>query len=302
VPELLSGTPTLQTRAEHDESHTSAWREALAEVRRPGGLQRALGGADPRAGALGLSGLLSGSFSSGLSGFAIATVVADAITGADGSDQRDHQGSKAGDSETTGTRGGGTLLDHVLPAFDARASWAIPVAVPPDQVYACLRTADLARWGATRLLYGLRALPVLATAPREGWRRIWAELRPRHETLDDLLTRGFSLLEERPGEELVLGAVGAFWRARGELRPTDRAHFSAPTPPGTAKAAWGFAVSPRADGGTELRTEIRVLCADTASRRRFRVYWLLIRPGAGLIRREMLAAVRDAAEADQRDR
>jgi hypothetical protein len=194
------------------------------------------------------------------------------------------------------------LLDDFLPDFDARASYAARIAAPPARVYACLLTADLDRWGTTRVLYALRALPTLTTAPRETWRRVRAELRPRRVTLDDLLARGFTLLGERPGEELLLGTVGAFWRARGELRPTSPAQFLAPAPSGTAKAAWNFAVSRRSDGGTELRTEIRVACADAAARRRFRVYWLLIRPGAGLIRREMLAAVRSAAEAGPGER
>jgi hypothetical protein len=200
------------------------------------------------------------------------------------------------------TEGWRMLLDDYLPAFDARASYATRIAAPPERVYACLRTADFDRWGATRALYALRALPTLPTAPRETWRRVRAELRPRRVTLDDLLARGFALLGERPGEELLLGTVGVFWRARADLRPTGPAQFLAPAPPGTAKAAWNFAVSRRPDGGAELRTEIRVLCADAAARRRFRAYWLLIRPAAGVIRREMLAAVRNAAEANRRDR
>ncbi|OLC35432.1 MAG: hypothetical protein AUH81_10350 [Candidatus Rokubacteria bacterium 13_1_40CM_4_69_5] len=76
--------------------------------------------------------------------------------------------------------------------------------------------------------------------------------------------------------------------------------FREPAPPGTAKAAWNFAVGRRSDGATELRTETRVLCADVATRRRFRAYWTLIGPFSGLIRREMLAAVRSAAESTQR--
>jgi hypothetical protein len=67
----------------------------------------------------------------------------------------------------------------------------------------------------------------------------------------------------------------------------------------TAKAAWNFEVGLRADGATELRTETRVLCADVATRRRFRADWMLIRPFSGLIRQEMLAAVRSAAESGQ---
>src|SRR5207302_10186827 len=108
---------------------------------------------------------------------------------------------------------------------------------------------------------------------------------------------GFSLLEERPGEELVLGTVGRFWRARGELCTTSPVQFRAPAPSGTAKAAWNFEVGMRADGATELRTETRVLCADAATSRRFLAYWTLIRLFSGLIRQEVLAGVRSAREA-----
>jgi len=74
---------------------------------------------------------------------------------------------------------------------------------------------------------------------------------------------------------------------------------SVPPPFGTAKAAWNFEVGLRADGATELRTETRVLCADVATRRRFRAYWILIKRFSGLIRQEMLAAVRSAAESGE---
>ena len=103
----------------------------------------------------------------------------------------------------------------------------------------------------------------------------------------------------RSGEELVLGTVGRFSRARGELCVTSPARSCAPAPSGTAKAAWNFQVGLRTDGATVLRTETRVLCADVATRRRFRAYWMLIRPFSGLIRQEILAAVRSAAESGQ---
>jgi hypothetical protein len=123
----------------------------------------------------------------------------------------------------------------------------------------------------------------------------------QHFTLEDMLAGGFAVIEERPSEELVLGTVGRFWRAHGELWATSPARFREASDPGTAKAAWNFVVSRPSDRGiTELRTETRVLCADLAARRPFLVYWLLIRPFRNLIRREMLAAVRSAAESTER--
>ncbi|MGI9120895.1 MAG: hypothetical protein ACR2G7_12375 [Acidimicrobiales bacterium] len=53
----------------------------------------------------------------------------------------------------------------------------------------------------------------------------------------------------------------------------------------------------RADGdGTRLTTETRVKATDATTRRRFGRYWLVIRAGSGLIRRELLGAVSRQAE------
>jgi len=195
------------------------------------------------------------------------------------------------------------LLDDYLPEFDVRTSYATRIAASPAKVYANLWTANFDHWGITRALYSVRTLLSFPARPRETWRRFRDELFRQRFTLDGMLSEGFALLEERPGEELVLGTVGRFWRARGELCAASPVRFRAPAPSGTAKAAWNFQVGLRTDGATVLRTETRVLCADDATRRRFRAYWMLIRPSSGLIRQEMLTAVRSAAESSQiRDR
>ena len=189
-----------------------------------------------------------------------------------------------------------TLLDDYLPEFDVRNCFATRIAASPARVYASLKTANFDYWGLTRALYALRTLPTFFVAPRDTWRRFREALGRKHANLQDMLAGGFTVLADRPGEELVLGTVGRFWRAHGERCVTSPARFREPAPAGTAKSAWNFTVSRRPDGATELRTETRVLCADDATRRRFRAYWMLIKPASGWIRREMLAAVRSAAE------
>jgi hypothetical protein len=160
------------------------------------------------------------------------------------------------------------------------------------QAYGPLTSTVGGNAGTLRSTYA----PMVPARPRETWRRFRDELFQQRLTLDRMLSEGFALLEERPGEELVLRTVGRFWRARGELCATNPVQFRAAAPSGTAKAAWNFEVGLRADSATKLRTETRVLCADVATRRRFRAYWMLIRPFSGLIRQEMLAAFRSAAE------
>jgi hypothetical protein len=62
-------------------------------------------------------------------------------------------------------------------------------------------------------------------------------------------------------------------------------------PPRGLEIRLGF----RFDGET-LSTETRVWAADPPARRRFRLYWLAIRPFSGLIRRLWLRAIKRRAE------
>jgi hypothetical protein len=47
--------------------------------------------------------------------------------------------------------------------------------------------------------------------------------------------------------------------------------------------------------GSRLYTETRVRCLGASSRRWFRLYWLVIRPFSGLLRRSMLRGIRTEA-------
>jgi hypothetical protein len=194
------------------------------------------------------------------------------------------------------------LLDEVMPKYDVRASYDTQVKASPEQVYASIGTANFDHWGLMRALFIVRGLPGLLAAPREIWLRVRSQCRRRPVRLEDVLASGFALLGERPGEELVLGTVGRFWLARGELRPVSPEGFREASVPGTARAAWNLAVGPGTSGRAVLTTETRVLCADDATRRRFRTYWAVVGPFSGLIRREMLAAIRETAEMAPRSR
>ena len=66
--------------------------------------------------------------------------------------------------------------------------------------------------------------------------------------------------------------------------------------PGWVKVAFDFVLVPDG-GGTHLSTETRVAATDARTRRIFGLYWLAIRAGSGLIRRDLLRAVARQAEA-----
>lgn len=121
--------------------------------------------------------------------------------------------------------------------------------------------------------------------------------RGARATLTAFEQHGFRILESRPPEELVIGLEGRFWRPTGGMcTPLPDAFLSSTPAAGTARAAWNFQVTPTGPNTCELSTETRVLCASPEVKLRFLPYWWLVRPGSGLIRREMLRAIRDQAE------
>ena len=190
------------------------------------------------------------------------------------------------------------LIDDYLPEFDAVERHGLVIRAAPARVWAALRAADFGRSPLVATLLGLRALPSLLTAPRRTLRRL-RERGAERLTLDTFFSRGFVVLEERPDREMVIGLEGRFWTAAGDLRPTDARRFREALAPGLARAAWDFRAEPLPGGRVRLTTETRVCCADAATRRRFRAYWLIVRPGSGLIRRAMLRAIRRAAESPE---
>lgn len=181
-----------------------------------------------------------------------------------------------------------TLLDQVMPGWDFHELHDAWLDAP---VPACWEALAATTGREVRLLAPLLAL-----------RRLPARLLGRPALGDDrgeplftaLEKGGFVRLAEEPGREIVFGVVGRFWRPAGNApvrAVTDRDRFEHFAEPGYARAAMSF-LARREGAGTRLLTETRIAATDAAARRRFRLYWRLVRPGSGAIRRSWLAAVR----------
>ena len=117
-------------------------------------------------------------------------------------------------------------------------------------------------------------------------------------TLPEKIARfGFTKLEEVPDREVVFGIAGRFWRLDGDLRHlADREEFLAFAEDGCVKGAWNLRVEP-SDSGAVLSTETRIQYFGPAARRKFRLYWTVVGPFSGLIRRGLLRSVCRRAEA-----
>jgi hypothetical protein len=179
------------------------------------------------------------------------------------------------------------LLDRYLGSFDVRSSFALPVSASPEVTYQAARDLDLGDSLPVMALFAIRAVPHLLSG----------KVRPsRSMTLDTMLEAGFVMLGEEGPKELVVGAVGKFWRPDSGIERVSADDFVDFDRPGFAKGAMNLRVTPMS-GGSLLATETRVLCTDAASRRKFLLYWRAIAPFSGYIRVVMLRRIRKAAEA-----
>lgn len=181
------------------------------------------------------------------------------------------------------------LIDSFAPTPDAVEIHSIVINASRATVYHELRTADLGQSVIIKSLLALRSIPGYIARP-------CALPQNRQITMQTLMDSGFGLLAEKPGEEIVLGITGRFWRPAGNVSPFNRPDFDRPVRAGFARGVWNFSVSEPTPGQTLLTTETRVICGDPASRRKFLAYWLVVRPFSGLIRLIMLKNVRRMVE------
>ena len=177
-----------------------------------------------------------------------------------------------------------SLIDECLPTHDFSAVYEIRIDAPTPVIYESLLNSDFSDLWLVRLLMSIRS-----------GRRL-----PRNHTTGGLRQRlqgtGFVILAEVPNEEIVIGVGGQFWRPDGgrclELTPDDFAGFS---PPGHAKAAWNFKLRAESPQSATLSTETRIKCFGNALWK-FRVYWGLVGPFSGLMRRAILKQMKAKAE------
>jgi hypothetical protein len=174
-------------------------------------------------------------------------------------------------------------LDEVMPHYDVHEVHSLWVPAAPMDAYQAVMEVTARE---VRLFGPLMRLRTLGRS-----RSVFDADAP---LLGEMVKIGFMRLGERPGEEVVVGAIGRFWSPFGN-RPRVVEDFGEFEEPGYAKAAMNFGVGPEGEG-TRIKTETRVAGTDAAASRKFRRYWLLIRLGSGAIRRSWLNAIRRRLE------
>ena len=178
-------------------------------------------------------------------------------------------------------------LDEVLPVYRHRERHERSIAASPAAVWRAMLEVTAAELPLSRLLMDIRSVP--QSLARKGPGLLSDSSRPLVEAF---LRGGFRELRNEPARLLVAGAAIQPWRVvRGKVADVrDLDGFRAFEQPGFVLAAISFELEP-AGGGTRLATETRVQPTDPSAARAFLPYWLVIRAGSGLIRRELLRAV-----------
>ncbi|GAA6119587.1 hypothetical protein [Acidovorax sp. FG27] len=180
-----------------------------------------------------------------------------------------------------------SLIDHYLPRYQFAEEHSRYIPASQARVLDVLGRPAVLNDPIARGLIALRETPN-RLAGRLGFAS-GLKHRPSFSVAD------FTPLGRDGDRELAHGLAGRFWQSDyGLVDVRDAAAFQALDPAGIAKLVMNFTAAPEG-GGTRLTTRTRVWCGDDAALRRFRPYWLLIRPASGLIRRRLLKRAHDAA-------
>ena len=187
-----------------------------------------------------------------------------------------------------GIANGDSLLDQLIPNPEVAEHHQIDINAPADVVMATAKEIELLKSPVIRAILKAREL-ALGGEPDDR----------DHPTalVDQMQSIGWVVLAERPGREMVLGAVTQPWQAAPVFRSVPAGEFRDFAEPGYVKIAWTLRADPIDERRSTFHTETRACTTDAAARRRFRNYWSFVAPGVEVIRMAMLGPLRRAAEA-----
>lgn len=172
------------------------------------------------------------------------------------------------------------LLDKYMPKFDFNEKHGIDIHGRTEEIYPVLETIDFFKSRVIKSLFLLRGLP------------------GKMCTLEGFIESGFILLEEKPGEEIVLGVlIDPLVFRPLSISPDEFGRFDKKN---HIIIAWNFHLSIIGDEKSRLTTETRILCTGRKAKVIFSLYWLMISRFSGLIRILMLRLIKREVELNRK--
>lgn len=183
-------------------------------------------------------------------------------------------------------------LDRLMPRYDHHERHTRHCAAPVTVVWDALHELTVDELLVAKVLTGIRSLRPFASGPAAE--SAAAGSRPALEAFAPRVC-----LEEAP-REIVLCDIANYASPTARRPPGiergDLLGFITFTEKGWSKALMNFRLDPAAGGGTTITTETRIHSTDRRTRLAFRAYWLAVRLGSGLVRRDILEATCRRAE------
>lgn len=169
------------------------------------------------------------------------------------------------------------LIDKYLPVFSFREYHEMIIKSPAETVYRNAKDFDMSKSKLIKWLFKLRGLPT-NRMNLQGF-------------IEDI---GFTPIEENVPIENLIG----FW-ARYKIAPiTGYDDFIHNRICARVKVVWNFYLEELGTTKTKLSTETRVLCTNSVTKITFGLYWLIIRPFSGAIRKRILQIIKQESEAN----
>lgn len=176
-----------------------------------------------------------------------------------------------------------TLLDQFMPEYRLRQIDRIRVKASPEVTWEIARNLDTFELPISKFLFTVRTLPEIFMGKKR-------EL-PKQSKIKDFTgpDKGFKILAENIGREIVIGSIGKFWKLnipfQNNISSSDFVSF---TQPGFGKLVWNLKVDPDAHGGSWLTWELRVTATNDETWKQFKKYWFVIGKFSHMIRRMAL--------------
>jgi hypothetical protein len=185
-----------------------------------------------------------------------------------------------------------TLLDEFMPDFEVVDRHKVAVGAPAEVTFAAATEMDLENCAVIRAIFKGREW-ILRSKPDEA-------VRPRG-LVAQTKSLGWGVLAEKPGREIVMGAVTKPWEANPVFRALPPDEFAAFQEPGYVKIVWTLRADPATGDQSVFRTETRAAATDSQARKKFRWYWSFLSPGIIAIRAVTVPTVKAEAERRWRD-
>ena len=167
------------------------------------------------------------------------------------------------------------LIDKYLSHYTFNEYHEIVVDSPIANVFSVANDFDLSKSKTIAWLFKIRGLPT--------------QRLNLQNFIDDI---GFTNLESNAPYENLIG----FW-ARVKIAPIPSYEdFINNSISPWVKVVWNFQCEELEENKTKVSTETRVLCVAPITKITFRLYWLMIKPFSGLIRKKMLKIIKKDSE------